>query len=58
MAGMLYLVNNVIISANSYLINETIPDNCIVFGQSPNIIIKKKSEEEIREMMEHIWKNK
>ena len=47
--------NNVIISANSYLINETIPDNCIVFGQSPNIIIKKKSEEEIREMLEPIW---
>lgn len=34
--------NNVIISANSYLINEEIPDNCIVFGQIPNIVIKKK----------------
>ena len=47
--------NNVIISANSYLINEEIPDNCIVFGQSPNIIIKKKTEKEIQEMTEHIW---
>ena len=48
--------NNVIVSANTYLINEDIPDNCIVFGQSPNIVIKKKSEAEIWKMMEHIWK--
>lgn len=47
--------NNVIVSANTYLINEDIPDNCIVFGQSPNIVIKKKSEAEILKMMEHIW---
>ncbi len=48
--------NNVIISADSYLINETIPDNSIVFGKSPNIIIKEKSEAEIKDMTAHIWK--
>lgn len=48
--------NNVIISADSYLINETIPDNSIVFGKSPNIIIKEKSESEIKDMTSHIWK--
>lgn len=47
--------NNVIISANSYLINEKVPDNCIVFGQSPNIVIKQKSEQEIKEMVSAFW---
>ena len=36
--------NNVIISANAYIKNETIPDNSIVFGQSPNIIIKQRKD--------------
>lgn len=48
--------NNVVISANSYLINEEVPDNCIVFGSSPNIVIKKRNEEEIKKMTDHIWK--
>ncbi len=33
--------DSVIVSANSCLINETVPDNCIVFGHSPNIVIKE-----------------
>lgn len=36
--------NNVIISANTYIINTNIPDNSIVFGQSPNLIIKSISK--------------
>lgn len=47
--------NNVIISANTYIINENIPNNCIVFGHSPNIIIKEQSEMKIKELTEHIW---
>lgn len=47
--------NNVIISANTYIINTNIPDNCIVFGSSPNLIIKEKTESQIREMTSHIW---
>lgn len=54
--GDCHIGNNVVISANAYLINETIPDNSIVFGSSPNIVIKEKSEEEIQEMMGHIWR--
>ena len=30
--------NNVIISNNALIINEEIPDNCIVYGQSPNLL--------------------
>ncbi len=33
--------NNVIIAANAYVINQNIPDNSIVFGQSPHNIIKE-----------------
>ncbi len=36
--------NNVLISANTYVKNEIIPDNSIVFGQSPNIIIKERKD--------------
>lgn len=54
--GDCHIGNNIIISANAYLINETIPDNSIVFGSSPNIVIKEKKATEIQEMMEHIWR--
>lgn len=39
--GSSHIGNNVVLSANSYVINEDVPDNCIVFGQSPHLVIKK-----------------
>lgn len=33
---------NVIISANTYIKDQSIPSNSIVFGSSPNLIIKQK----------------
>ena len=33
--------NNVIISAGTNIINEEIPDNCIVSGSSPNLVFQK-----------------
>lgn len=53
--GDSHIGNNVIVSADSYLINETIPDNCIVFGRSPDITIKPASEDKIKDMTSHIW---
>lgn len=53
--GKSTLGNNVIISANTYIKDENIPDCCIVFGSSPNLIIKQKSIEEIKEMTQSIW---
>ena len=47
--------NNVIVSAETYIINDIVPDNCIVFGKSPNLVIKTKSEEEIKSYTSHIW---
>lgn len=53
--GNTYIGNNVVISANTYVKDEVIPDNCIVFGQSPNLIVKKKKEEDMLKM-NHIWR--
>ena len=47
--------NNVIFSADSYVMNERIPDNCIVFGKSPGLVIKEKSENEMKAYTAHIW---
>lgn len=38
--GKCKIGNNVIISANAYIKDQDIPDNSIVFGQSPNLVIK------------------
>lgn len=47
--------NNVVISAGTQAINDSIPNNCIVFGKSPNLVIKQKSEDEIKKYTQHIW---
>lgn len=48
--------NNVVIAAETFIINGIIPDNCIVFGKSPNLTIERKTEQEIKAYTEHIWK--
>lgn len=40
--GNCHIGNNVIIGANSGVKDEDIPDDCMVFGYSPNLIIKRK----------------
>ena len=39
--GKSIIGNNVIIAANSYVKDQDVPDNVIVFGSSPNLIFKK-----------------
>lgn len=41
--GDSHIGNGVEISANTFIINQDVPGNCIVFGQSPNLIIKEKT---------------
>lgn len=50
--------NNVIVSAETYIINEKIPNNCIVFGKSPNLVIVKKEERIIKDYTAHVWREK
>ena len=35
--GKTIIGNNVVVSNNTLIMNEEIPDNCIVYGQSPNL---------------------
>lgn len=47
--------NNVVIAADTTVVNENVPDNCIVFGKSPYLTVKEKTEQEIKKYTEHIW---
>ena len=53
--GKCVIGNNVILSANSYIINENVPDNSIVFGSSPNLIIKEDAKK-IDHYLKSIWR--
>lgn len=48
--------NWVILSAGTYVKDEIIPDNCIVFGRSPHIVIKKRTHVEMEEIFSSVWK--
>lgn len=37
--------DNVIIAANTYIKNQDVPSGSLVFGESPNLIIKKRAED-------------
>ena len=42
--GRCTIGNHVIFAANSYVIDQDIPENSIVFGQKPNLVIKTMGE--------------
>lgn len=47
--------NNVILSVGSCVINENIPDNSIVFGCSPNLVIKEDANK-VKKLLERTWR--
>ena len=47
----------VLLAANAYVKDEIIPCNSIVFGESPNLIIKQKNREEIAQTISTIWRD-
>lgn len=47
--------NNVILSVGSCVINENIPDNSIVFGCSPNLVIKEDASK-VKTLLERNWR--
>ena len=47
--GNSHIGNNVLIGANCYVKDMTIPDNVMVFGQYPNVIIKDNHNDKIHE---------
>lgn len=56
--GKCRIGHNVVLSANSYIINTDIPDNCIVFGSSPHLTIRKYDGCYILGKQKHIWNMK
>lgn len=54
--GDSHIGNNVLISTGAIIKDEIITDNCIVYGQSPNLIIKKNKNIFISEQIAKIWK--
>ncbi len=49
------LGNNVLVSTGTIIKDDTVPDNCIVFGQSPDLIIKSKDRDYLTSMISHFW---
>ncbi|AGA70607.1 serine acetyltransferase [Desulfitobacterium dichloroeliminans LMG P-21439] len=47
--------DNVVISTGTTIKDETIPGSCLVFGHSPNLIIKLKDEQYMDELISHFW---
>lgn len=54
--GDSHIGSNVVLSSGTLIVNEEIPENSIVFGRSPNLIIKQKSVEEILKLTSRFWK--
>lgn len=48
--------SNVILATGTIVKDEIIPDNCIVFGQSPHITIKENSEQKMLELTQRFWR--
>lgn len=55
--GKSVIGDNVIISTGSIVKDDYIPENSIVFGQSPNLTIKIKDESGIKKLTKHFWRD-
>jgi len=49
--GDCHVGNHVMFAANSYIKDMDIPDNSIVFGQFPNVVVKENQEDKIMEVL-------
>jgi len=47
--------DNVIISTGTTIKDQNIPNNSMVFGESPKLVVKQKSENKINELIDEIW---
>lgn len=48
--------SNVIVSAGAQIVNENVPDNCIVFGQTTNLIIKGRNPDIMEKTIDGYWR--
>lgn len=48
--------DNVVVSTGTIIKDEEIPSNCLVFGQSPNLVIKHKNYKYMNESISKFWR--
>ena len=53
--GECIIGDNVIVSANTYIKDQDVPSNCLVFGNSPNLIFKQKSKDYFLESQHFVF---
>lgn len=53
--GKSHIGNNVLVGANTYIKDTDIPDNSLVFGQYPNLVIKKNHSELIQKNIQLLF---
>lgn len=56
--GNSHIGDNVLISTGTTVKDEDIPSNSIVFGQSPNLVIKRRKSEDIQKYICDFWEVK
>ena len=49
--------NNVVLGAGTQIVNTKVPDNCLVFGKSPNLAIVKKDKDYMLGKTAMFWKH-
>lgn len=54
--GKCQLGDNIILSAGAKVVNQDVPSNSIVFGESPNLIIKSHNEVIMKSSIEEYWR--
>lgn len=54
--GKSHVGSNVIISAGTKIVNQIIPPNTLVFGESPNLVVKQKDERTMKMKIEQYWR--
>ena len=53
--GTSHIGDNVVLATGATVVNQDIPSNCIVFGASPNLVIKVRKREEMERYISYIW---
>lgn len=53
--GDCHIGNNVVVGAGAMIKNQDVPNNCVVFGSSPNLIFKCKTENEMKDLYRDKW---
>lgn len=54
--GKSHVGSNVILSAGTKIVNQNVPSNSVVFGESPNLIVKVRDENAMKMKIEEYWR--